>query len=290
MIPNTLRWFVPCASGDFRLEVLNDESCLLTVEDPTPADERRLRPFLVEARKLGWVDELAGISPKGRSEVVVKAAITEAGPFLSGVIYMPNTPLWLVVRQVNGEVSILDVEAKRLLDEAATKAKRKAEEAEARKRNEELKKKLDGYEAAEKEDTEAIRRAAELEKVKPATPAPAAATVQQPNRGCPAPLPANRRASEVLRAFSTPEQLAELAAYGRMRCIGNVSGRAYHVYHRDEAARRGLRHSLIECETQRDLCVWDIRVPAEEEMLALKLAVEKREAWLRSPVLLRQLE
>jgi hypothetical protein len=207
------RWFIPNQSGDFRLEHVTDTTSLLTVEDPTPADLIKLRPFLVEARKLNWVDASAGVQPRGRTEIPVAASVTEVGPFLSGVIYMPNTPLWLVVRHTNGEISILDVQAKALRDEAEAMARQKAEEEAARERNRALK------QAADEAEEEAKRRAraeeearkAELERVRPAPTPETVATVRPPARGCPAPLPANRRASEVLAAFSTPEQLEDLA-------------------------------------------------------------------------------
>lgn len=232
------RWYVPCRSGDFRLEQDSDEATesRLTVEDPTELDLARLRAFLVEARKQGWVDTLDGVMRRGRTEIRVMAPVHIAGPHLSGVVYTPGTALWRVLRSVDGVISVQDTDAHRLIEEA-----RKAEE---------------------------VKEAA------------AVATVQTPRRGCPAPVAARRRASEVLAAFSTPEQIEELQRHGRMRAIGNATGKAYHVYHRDEAARRGLAHCLVDCETREDICVWDNRVPAEEELLSLKLAVEHREGWL----------
>lgn len=113
-------------------------------------------------------------------------------------------------------------------------------------------------------------------------PAPTAAvTVVPPVRGCPAPSPAERRASEVLRTFSTRSQWTQWEREGRMRLIGSVTGKSYHVYHRDEAASRNLPRLLIETATEAPVCVWDGRVPAAEEVLGIKLAVEHREGWLR---------
>lgn len=111
-------------------------------------------------------------------------------------------------------------------------------------------------------------------------PIDVAATLKPPERGCPAPSPANRRASEVLRAFSTPAQTAAFERQGYMRVIGGSSGRAYNVYHRDEAARRGLSRCVIDVATRNPVCAWDATVPAEEEALSLKLALEHRERWL----------
>lgn len=115
----------------------------------------------------------------------------------------------------------------------------------------------------------------------PATPSEpeAAATLATPERGCPMPAPANRRASEVLAAFSTPRQRESFEAHGRMKVIGNRSGRSYYVYHRDEAAKRGLSRCIATAQGE-PICAWDATVPAEEEVLSLKLALEHREAWL----------
>lgn len=108
----------------------------------------------------------------------------------------------------------------------------------------------------------------------------AAATVQPPMQGCPAPAPANRRASQVLRTFCTQSQWDEFQRHGRLTARGNATGRKYHVYHRDEASRLRLSHSLVQVSDQQAICTWDDRVPAEEEILGIKLAVEHREAWL----------
>lgn len=111
-------------------------------------------------------------------------------------------------------------------------------------------------------------------------PAVAAATVREPQRGCPAPTAAERRASQVLRTFSTDAQWRQWERTGTMRLVGNATGRAYVLHHRGVAASLGLRHVLVRASNQREVCVWDDRVPPEEEALGIKLAVEHREHWL----------
>lgn len=108
----------------------------------------------------------------------------------------------------------------------------------------------------------------------------AAASVRPPTRGCPPPASAARRASEVLRVFSTVRQHATFQAHGFMDVVGNHTGRSYRLHHRDEAHRRGLARVLVESGSGNPVCVWDATVPAEEEVLAIKLAVEHRERWL----------
>ena len=65
-----------------------------------------------------------------------------------------------------------------------------------------------------------------------------------------------------------------------MRVMGNHTGAAYRLYHRDEAARRGVPRLLVRVATGEPVCVWDGAVPPAEEALAIKLAVEHQEAWL----------
>lgn len=110
--------------------------------------------------------------------------------------------------------------------------------------------------------------------------AKAAASVSPPTRGCPAPEPCNRRASEVLRAFSTTTQWQDWQFGGWMRVVGNVTGKSYRLWHRDAAAQRGLSHVLEECGTGDTICVYDPLRPSEEEALSIKLAIEHHEGWL----------
>lgn len=108
----------------------------------------------------------------------------------------------------------------------------------------------------------------------------AAVTVKRPKLGCPPPEACIRRASQVLRTFCTASQWRQFQHEGRLRVIGNHTGRAYYVYHRDQASRERLTHSLVIAGTGRAVCVWDDTVPAEEEVLGIKLGIEHREVWL----------
>lgn len=108
----------------------------------------------------------------------------------------------------------------------------------------------------------------------------AAVTVRPPERGCPVPETCERRASEVLRTFSTPRQLTCWDAYGWMPVIGCHTGRVYRLYHRAMAAAARLDRVLYDTVRRHTVCVYDPSVPAEEEVLGIKLAVEHRERWL----------
>jgi len=227
-------WFFPVKSGDFRIEKSTDDSCLLTVEDPTPKDKVLLDPFLVHARKECWIETSAGILAKGKSEILVHAPLSKVGTMLAMAIH-GDADTWTAVRYVDGAFSVGDLPV--ISDQNA-------------------------------------------DKQLPAVPEVAAVTLKKPKKGCPAPTPAERRASEVLQTFCTASQWGQLLREGRLTAIGSHTGRAYHVYHRDQAANQGLLHSLVLRSTGREICCWDDTVPAEEEVLSIKLAIEHRERWL----------
>lgn len=218
--------FIPCWSGDYRLEHTSDVECVLTVEDPTDADRKRLSPFLLEVIRRGALTDFPFVRPRGKTLVPIAMSLREAGPLLAGAV-APDA--WTAVRCVNGKVSVSDKPLERGVPD----------------------------------DAEAV------------------GAVQRPSLGCPAPAAAARRASQVLAAFSTASQYESFRARGFLRAVGNYTGRAYHVFHRDEARRRGMGHCLAEAASGLEVCAWDDRVPAEEEVLGLKLAVEHRESWLR---------
>lgn len=109
----------------------------------------------------------------------------------------------------------------------------------------------------------------------------AAATFRPPARGCPAPEPANERASDVLRTFCSAGQWFEWERSRSLLAYGSRSGQPYRIYHRGEAHRRGLAYIVV-APTGTEVCVWQGTVPAEEEVLAAKLAIEHRESWVRA--------
>ncbi len=221
-------WAVPTWCGDFRVERAGDDACLLTVEDPTPADHARLGPALTLMVERGMLEALPVIARNGVTRIPIYKPITEVGPLLAEGA-SEGIETWTAVRCVDNKISIVD--------------------------------------------------GTRLPPVTTAEPV-AAVTVKQPERGCPAPTAAERRASEVLRTFCTERQWAQFQAEGRMRVNGNTTGHAYFVHHRDEAHARGLSHALQVAATGETICAWDTEVPPEEEALALKFAVEHRERWL----------
>jgi len=242
-----LRWYVPTWCGDFRLEPhKSDEGkTVLTVEDPTAVDKEKLATFLAEARDRGWIDAAAGILPTGKSVLEIGAPMVEAGPILAEQT-LPDAELWTALRHKDGVVTVEDGTGKGLLDRIAKSA------------------------IAFKNGVGEL-----FDPV-------AAVTIAAPARGCPPPQPAPTRASQVLAAFSTQTQYRDFVQRGYLVSFGSATGKPYRVFHRNEAARRGMGHCIVEdVEQGHEICAWDDTVPPEEEVLGLKLAVEHREPWLR---------
>jgi hypothetical protein len=116
----------------------------------------------------------------------------------------------------------------------------------------------------------------------------AAATVAAPTIGCPVPAfsEAEIRATRVLEAFLSPDQLADYRQHGAFVTRGATTGHRYRVTHRN--VHRSMTmvsfRSLWDLDEDRALCVHDWSVPAPEEMLALHLcvALPGKEAYVRS--------
>jgi hypothetical protein len=111
----------------------------------------------------------------------------------------------------------------------------------------------------------------------------AATTVAAPVRGCPVPEFARVevRATRVLAAFLTSDQLLDFHRKNRFVAFGADTGHRYLVtsrHIRDD--ERGQLHDLDE---RRTYCVHDWDVPAPEEMLGLlvHLSLPGRERYLR---------
>lgn len=222
-------WFHPVRSGDFRLERIDGEKCRLTVENPTPGDFERLRPFLAKAREAGWIDPAAGVGLTGKTTLPIAASLAVAGGHIVASLH-GDAATWTAIKFTDGNIS-LDTTGK---------------------------------------PPEA-----------PPPEADAAATVTPPKRGCPEPTSCERRASEVLRTFLTRRQWEMWENEGRIKVIGDATGTAYFVWHRDEAAARGLIRNVTIATNGHPVCAWDDTVPPEEEVLSLALAIRFRERWFR---------
>jgi hypothetical protein len=246
-------WFMPTTSGDFRLAPLAeapDEQAVLTIDKPTPAERCQLNAFILQARERDWIDVGEGYSRDGLTRLVLRAPAKLAGPVLAAEVFRStvdltaaDAPIWTAIRSHEGTVSLLN--GRNALDLTQ----------------------LDGK-AAEDDEAEATAQS---------DPA-AAVTLRKPKRGCPEPLPVNRRASQVLRAFCTASQIREWETHGYLHALGSLTGRRYRIHHPTVAARAGLNRVMVDLDTREQVCVYDESVPAEEQALSLKFLIEHEEA------------
>lgn len=117
----------------------------------------------------------------------------------------------------------------------------------------------------------------------------AAVTVAQPTLGCPIPEfeRADVRATRVLRAFLTPQQLADFDRTQSFLVIGGDTGHRYLLTSRQAPRERLAKvggSSVYDLHNGQPVCVHDWVVPAAEELLELKLFLElpAREAYVNS--------
>jgi hypothetical protein len=110
-----------------------------------------------------------------------------------------------------------------------------------------------------------------------------AVSVARPTPCCPSCVPGSvEMASEVLLSFLSPQEHADWAKHRAIMVTGGRSGHRYLIAHRH--SRTAVLNKKI-CYDVDDHCVLhfhDWTVPPEEEVLATKLILEHREAWLRN--------
>lgn len=114
-----------------------------------------------------------------------------------------------------------------------------------------------------------------------------ATTVKKPVKGCPAPAfeEVRRRATQVMRAFLTPQQAEDFRRYQRFMTVGGATGHVYMLTSRNAPGE--LRHyggrTVYDCDEREAICVHDWDIPAEEELLTMHalLSLPQYEGWIR---------
>ena len=110
-----------------------------------------------------------------------------------------------------------------------------------------------------------------------------AVSVARPTPCCPSCVPGSvEPASDVLLSFLNEQEHADWAKHRAIMVTGGRSGHRYLIAHRH--SRTAVLNKKI-CYDVDDHCVLhfhDWTVPPEEEVLATKLILEHREAWLRN--------
>jgi hypothetical protein len=121
----------------------------------------------------------------------------------------------------------------------------------------------------------------------PEKKADAIATVAAPQQGCPLPAfeRAEIRATRVLEAFLTPEQIEDFRTRQQFVVLGADTGHRYMLTsrHADRALARAGGRSVFDLDEETPYCVHDWTVPAAEELLSLAcfLGLPGRESYVR---------
>lgn len=113
--------------------------------------------------------------------------------------------------------------------------------------------------------------------------APAAATVKRPTPSCPRCVPGSiEPATETLLAFLSEEQHESWARDRSIVVEGGLSGNRYLLSHRHSEFAQRAGRMCYDIDDRFVVHFHDWTVPPEEEVLAAKLILENREAWLRN--------
>jgi hypothetical protein len=254
-----IKWYLPTFYGDIRLESQAKERTMVTLHGLTPEERVAMEKLLTRAAESGitksrWAtdQEINAIDLRrtsGEQKILLQASITSVHKVLAKAL-KPERKKLSVVKFSGGKIEEV-TEATQGLIEMASESETTTT-------------------SGSKETAKAI-----------------AATVAAPILGCPAPdFPhADVLATEVLRAFLTPEQVSDFNTYGAFVALGVDSGHRYQLTSRHCRPQLALvNRVLYDLDEQRELCVHDWDVPASEELLAIFLHLQTpgREAYLET--------
>lgn len=253
-----MKWYLPSFGGDFRLvEDADAAGCRLELVRPTPHERQLLNAFMVKACKKGWAN-ITDVGDVDRT-FVLNGPMAKIAPLLVKAT-RPRDRTITAVTFAGGRVEVAEGAESRELADLAQRAAPEPPKPPYRG-------------AATPTQTEPVSK----EKAK------AAATVARPTPSCPDCGPgAIEPATEVLLEFLTPRQHRDWADHRAILVEGGTTGHHYLLAHRhsDQAARQG--RICLDVDDHAVVHFHDWTVPPEEEVLAAKLILEHREAWLRN--------
>ena len=263
-MPQNFTWYLPSVYGDIKLEKITDKSTRLTLVGLSPTEKEAVKALFARAVKPGafkkvWTSETAlrdvDLGSLKEQMLSLDAPISQVQDFLQKKL-KPHRKQVSVVRFASGRLEELSEATLQVIDGTAEDVPGTVVEAQAVEPVVEKKEKP----APRKEDKPAV-----------------AATVGQPALGCPVPEfdEVEIRATRVLKAFLTPEQVEDFDRRQQFVAVGADTG------HRDLLTSRQSRHaferasfrSLYDMDERQALCVHDWEVPAAEELLGLYLHV-----------------
>lgn len=298
-------WYFPSAFGDIRLEQAegSDETRVIWFK-LTPREVEALQSLRKAsthwrrkwATKDAW-SELAerqafAVGERTEHHVVLKADVADVVPFLNRALNPERRTVHVVrigqgkIEEVREDVFAQPADEQKALDAAkGTQPSVDEDSSDAPAKAERPK----GATTPPAEPSTALAKKEPESKGTPAkTEVTKAATVKEPNRGCPVPdfAAITRRATRVLKAFLTPTQVTDFEKHQRFIVRGADTGHQYMLTSRnapDEIARFGGR-TVFDLNEGHALCVHDWDVPAEEELLALAVMLQlpNREGFVRT--------
>lgn len=263
-----MQWFLPTFHGDIRLERLGKSHTKLVLVSLTPSEKVAVETLRKIALAPPWkgtpwcsVEQFPPIKQlRGEAQIELRAPLGRVQKTLAKEL-KPDRTLMSVVKFTDGRME-------EVTDWTEPKEPPK-----------------DPYrEPAGSPEPEASKALVKEEKPEAA----AGTTVAQPTRGCPVPEfeKANVRATSVLRAFLTPQQIEDFERKQRFITTGAETGHRYMLTSRlahDEYGQHHGHRQMFDLDEGHSFCVHDYMVPAAEELLALHLflSIPGRERYLR---------
>lgn len=251
--------------GDVKLEKVSDSSTRVTLVGLSPTEKEAAKALFKRATKPGltqkaWAtdSDLGAVDLGSLKEqsFLLTAPISQVQSFLQKTL-KPHRKQLSVVRFTSGRIEELSEATLQVIDSTAAVTVTEEPDKPA-----EPKKKEDKPEKA--------------------------VTVSQPVLGCPAPDfdDVDVRATRVLCAFLTPEQIEDFGRRQQFVAVGADTGHRYLLTSRH--SKHGLLHSsyrsLYDMDERTALCVHDWEVPAAEELLALlvHISIPNLERYVRT--------
>ena len=302
IIPSPNIWYFPSAFGDIRLEQAEGSGETRVIWfNLTPREAEALEGLRKASQhwRRKWCsgeawDKLEGreafrVGDRTEHHVILKADLGKVGPILNKVLN-PDRRTLHVMRIGQGKIEEVREDMFSTPEDESRHRMAALKESEAER--ERYKKDQEEKERKLKEESSPHRRddgETAIEVAKPKKPSKPAkvATVKEPVRGCPPPDFASiaRRATRVLKAFLTPEQVRDFNQYNRFIVRGADTGHQYMLTSRNATTELGKYggRTVFDLNEGRAMCVHDWDVPAEEELLSLAMLLQlpKRESWVR---------
>lgn len=253
-------WYFPSWNGDLRLEA-QGQHCTLSIVKPTPHEKKICQDLFAEGIERHWLIKSDVPWRYAGSKILLRASVQEVGELVKALMY--GTRKAVLTATVHDDASVT----------ITTNAEKKT--------NPPLFDKKELLAAAKRvEEPDASVASASAAKGKKPK---AAATVQRPTPSCPQCVPGSiGPAREVLLSFLSQEQHTEWAKDRSITVIGGTTGCRYLISHRHSVLAQRQGRICYSLDDQMVVHFHDTSVPPEEEVLAAKLILEHREAWLRN--------